>query len=150
MLPALAFPPGVTAGVLTAVAFNNTISTGVLVLSFLTGLGTVVGIIYGVRWKTAYQVEKATSGSLSERASVLAHERDDVTEKLAEATRALLDAHKTIARLEALPNLEAVLQLVGGSLERFGERQERMHRENVELGEERTARLLTAISQHAA
>lgn len=149
----LAIPPGLFVGALswlTATAFTNTVSTGVIILSALAAVATVVGIVYGVKWKTAFQVEHAVRETLDDRVRGLVHERDDVIDKLEQATAALHDAAKTISRLEALPNLERVLELMNGTFEKIMRRIDALHEENKEAAVANTDRVIEEIRRQAA
>jgi hypothetical protein len=163
----LALPPGLLVGGLSstlAVALGRGITISVGVVGIIATFATILGVIYGVRWKIAYEVEckareggEALNAALEERIRTLAHERDEFGVKCEELDRTLREAQKTIARLEALPNLERVLELVNGGLERMRDRLDAMHRENIdaskerdEAAEERTARLINEIRRREA
>lgn len=146
----LAIPPGVLSGIATlllAIRWTGTISIGVAALAGIAAVGTIVGIIYGVRWKTAYEVQHATSDALAERAKTLASERADLDAKLKEATTAIRNAEVTIARLEALPNLQAVLELMTATFDRIMNRVEELHTENRDAGADRMRVLVEKIDE---
>jgi hypothetical protein len=124
------------------VAYSNTISAGVLLLAGVVSIGTVAGVIRGVRWKSAYEAERAVREAGDDRIRGLAHERDDYKAKLEEVSAALAEARETIHRLEALPNMAKVLELVTESFERLVGRQEAMHTENKIDGDRRLQILL--------
>lgn len=135
----VAILPGVLATVATLATLEITgaVKLLALVFSLLAGLATVIGILYGVKWKIAHAVEvKAREGeqalneALEERIRTIAHERDELKAKLDEATETILDARKTIARLEPLEKIGDILELVTATFERLRDRQEAMHVEN--------------------
>jgi hypothetical protein len=113
--------------VLATVSFTNTISTGVIILTAIAAAATVVGVIYGIRYKTSYLTEKATREALDDRVRGLAHERDDYKAKLEEATKTIAEAQRTIARLEPLKDIGRVLEMITDTFDRLVTRQEAMH-----------------------
>jgi hypothetical protein len=113
--------------VFATVSFTNTISTGVIILTAIAAAATVVGVIYGIRYKTSYLTEKATREALDDRVRGLAHERDDYKAKLEEATKTITEANRTIARLEPLKDIGRVLEMITDTFDRLVTRQEVMH-----------------------
>lgn len=75
-------------------------------------------------------MQRATTDALADRAKTLADERRDLEHKLKDATAAIRSAEVTIARLEALPNLQAVLELMTDTFDRIMNRVEELHSEN--------------------
>lgn len=156
----LAVAPGLVVGAASsAVAFelSHGLSVAVVALGAFAAVGTIVGIVYGVRWRIAYEVEckaregeRALNEALEDRIRTVAHERDDVVAKLEQATNALRDAEKTIARLEALPNLERVLDLMGSTFERIMGRVEELHKENQRQAVTQADRVIGEIRRNAA
>lgn len=156
MLP-LALPPGLVVGTATsliAFRFTQTVSIGVIILSGLAALATIVGIVYGVRWRIAYEVERkaregveALADASAERVRGLAHERNELLHKLEDATTAIKEAEKTVARLEALPNLERVLELMTDTFARITNRIDQMHQDNRAQAEKNTRTLVDAIDE---
>jgi hypothetical protein len=146
MLVGVAIPPGLLVGTITAGAIELTGSAKALaaILGVIATFATVLGVVYGVRYRIAYEVERkaregveALADANAERVRGLAHERDDLIGKLDEArnelkdaTAALVEARATIAKLEPLRDMGAALELVTESFNRLVQRQEAMHREN--------------------
>src|SRR5260370_41804616 len=103
----VALAPGLLVGTTIASALELTGAVNLIagVGGLIAAVATIVGIIYGAKWKSAHAVEKALNEALSERVNLVVHERDEARGKLDHATAVLVDAQATIARLEALPNL---------------------------------------------
>jgi hypothetical protein len=123
----------------------------------ISALATIVGTIYGVRYKIAYEVEvrarqgeAALNTTLEDRIRTLAHERGEALAKLDQATDTLAKANTTIARLEPLNDMARVLELVTDSFERLVNRQEEMHTQNRQDVEAREQRIIAAIQGLAA
>lgn len=148
---AVALTPGLLVGTTAAGTLELTGSVKLLaaIVGLFAGIATIVGIIYGAKWKSAHAVEKALNDALSERVSLVVHERDEAREKLEAATQTIVDAQKTIARLEALPNLGKVLEMVGDTFGRLAERQEALYEEHETNAKERQRLLLEAIRKPA-
>ncbi len=120
----------------------------------ISSIALIVGVIYGAKYKVAFEAEKsarqgetALNEALDDRIRTFAHEREDMVAKLDQQTTTLLAAQKTISRLEPLNDMAKVLALVTSSFERLVTRQEEMHRENRKDIEERTQLILAAIEQ---
>ena len=123
----------------------------------IASIATIVGVIYGMKYKVAFEVERkaregeaALNSALEDRIRTFAHERDDLVAKLEQLNATLLNAQKTIARLEPLNDMAKVLELVTNSFERLVNRQEQMHDENKREGEHRVERILDAIRSERA
>lgn len=135
-----------------ATGFSNTISTGVLVLGAVGVVATIVGVVYGVKWKTAYAVQVAVAAGVQrlldlseERAQILRDERDAMQAKYDKSTAAVNEANKTIARLEALPNLERVLELMSTTFIKFGDELKLLHRETDSRADKRSESAVSTI-----
>lgn len=113
----LAVTPGVLVGTATAgtLELSGTVRFLAIVVGFLAAVATVAGIIYGVKWKSAYDVEHALKGAVEDRLDLVVHERDEAREKLEHTTAVLAEANATIARLESLPDFKAVMDMIGSS-----------------------------------
>lgn len=143
--------------VVLGVSFTNTISTGVILLTAIAAAATVVGVIYGIRYKTSYLTEKATREALDDRVRGLAHERDDYKTKLQEAgekldaaTVTIAEANRTIARLEPLKDIGRVLEMITDTFDRLVTRQETMHAEWKLKTDQQTQILLDELRGRAA
>lgn len=99
-------------------------------IAIIAGLATIAGVLFGVRYKVAAEAGRLLNETLEERLRVVAHERDELQKKLEDSTAALVETRQTIARLEALPNLERVLTLISETFERMRDRLDEMHKEN--------------------
>lgn len=148
---AVALTPGLITGTLTASALELTGSVKLVavVVGAFAAIATIVGIIYGAKWKSAHAVERALSDALTERLNLVVHERDEAREKLESATQTIVDAQTTIARLEGLPNLERVLEMIGDTFGRLATRLEDLHREHEQHSKDRQEEVLAEIRRAA-
>jgi hypothetical protein len=146
---AVAFTPGLLVGTATGGALELTGSLKLIAVvgGFLAAVATIVGIIYGAKWKSAHAVEVALNNALSERVSLVVHERDEARVKVDEVAAVLLEARQTIARLEALPNLERVLELLHDTFTGLATRLDEQHRDHEKHAKERHRALLAAIDR---
>ena len=114
----------VITSLLASVHFTDTVTLGAAVLASVGVLATLVGILYGVRYKVAYE---AASAAAQELRLTLADEKDHVRrlDDVLTATRGQLEiAQKTINRLESMPNLAALAELLDKHEVRAQERHE--------------------------
>lgn len=147
---AVAITPGVLVGTTIAGAIEATGAVKLIAIAggLLAAIATIVGIVYGAKWKSAYDVEHALMAAHADRADLMTAERDEARQKLEQAAAVLVDAQKTIARLEALPNLERVLELITETFTRLGGHLEELHHVHEEHAAERHRELRAAIRQH--
>lgn len=147
------------------VSFSDTIGLGTVILGIALSAATLVGIIYGVKWKVAYEVETKTREAAEAFGQIKDDESKALHEQLVEALKVIGEQKAIIERFEALPNLERILHVMGeqavrqdaaavvrlqeGMLvvkEAFKEAM-KVHDENAEA---RTDKVITAIQQTAA
>lgn len=147
----VAFTPGVLVGTATAstLELTGTVKFIVIVVGLLAGISTVVAIIYGAKWKSTHDVVSALNGALSDRVELVVDERDEAREKLEVTTAVLVDLRATIARLEALPNLERVLQMIGDTFTKLGENLAELHNDHEAAAQQRHEELLGEIRNAA-
>lgn len=87
---------------MVAVAFESTVSLGALILGVLVALTGLAALLYGARWKSAAEVERANSAAWEDQARRL---MEDV-----ESLKGRLDrAEQRIEELEALPDFSSIL-----------------------------------------
>lgn len=127
---------------LGAIVIDGVIGLGSILLGCLIALATLVGIIRGTKWKTAYEVESAAADGLRESLKdslergerlerALERAREDA-KRAADAAAAaakegadrLAEAVATIARLESLPNLARVIETIDSHEQRAEARYE--------------------------
>lgn len=103
-----------------AIHLTNTITLGAVIISAALGVASLATFGYGVRWKAAAQVGEATAQVLREgreafkdRGDRLERDLRDSQEALRACTEMIGEQKETIARLEALPNLQRILQTMG-------------------------------------
>lgn len=116
-----------------AIQFESTVTLGAALLGVLIAVGTVSRLLYGAKYRTAYEVAHATAEELrkallDEKARV---ERLEVV--LAAERDRLKHAAEAIARLEALPDLGALVRILD------------QHESRAQERHERTAAVLTAL-----
>jgi hypothetical protein len=113
----VALAPGLLVGTATAgtLELSGTVRFLAIVVGLLAAVATIAGVIYGVKWKSAYDVEHALKGAVEDRLELVIHERDEAREKLEHTTAVLAEANATIARLEGLPDFKAVMDMIGDS-----------------------------------
>lgn len=144
---AVALTPGLLVGTATAgtLELTGTVKLLAVIAGLFAAISTIIGITKGAKWKSAYDVEHALKDALTDRVSLVVHERDEAREKLDEVAAILLEARQTIARLEALPNLERVLELIGDTFGRLATRLEDLHAQHDKHAKARHGELLAAI-----
>lgn len=111
----------VSAGtLLNEINWSTTITLGSLIVGILVGVAGLSTFAYGVKWKTAYEAEKARGDSLSDGREAYKLRGDRLEGELADCKareNALVDemvAAKTeLARYAERPNLDQVLQIIG-------------------------------------
>lgn len=119
--------------------FQNTVTLGSAALGIIGTLAVVVGIVYGVRYKVAYE---AASAAADELRKSIADERDRVGRLegvIAQTREQLTSAQTTIARLEQLPDLAAIV----GLLDKHEIRAQERHEATTEVLTALTARIVT-------
>jgi hypothetical protein len=109
---------------------TSTLTTIAVALAIAGALATLLAAAWGAKYKTAADAEKANADAQAELAQaarayadLMKDERDEIRAKLEEVTAALLESKETIARLEALPNLERVLRLMTQTYDKIETRQ---------------------------
>lgn len=103
-----------------ALEWSDTISIGTVILGVFVALATLLGTIYGVKYKVNAEVQ-AKNVEIQEKARDAAmdlyHMKDDESKALYDSLMECKDMvgkqAETIARLEQLPNLERIIQLMG-------------------------------------
>jgi hypothetical protein len=103
-----------------AVDWSSTITLGSIIVGVIVGLAGLAWIGYGAKYKAAFEGERAMSQTLvdsrdayKERVAQLDGELRVANTRITEQTIALGEASAAIARLENLPNLSKVLELMG-------------------------------------
>lgn len=98
---------------LIAIEWSSTLSAGSLVLGIALAISTLIGIIYGVKWKVAYEIEKRTREAAEAFGEIKSMESKDLQNRLLEAKTELQENARVIEKLEALPNLERIIHYMG-------------------------------------
>lgn len=97
---------------LVAVSFQNSVTTGSLVITAILAAGTVVGAIFGVKWKATAQAAAATIELWQDNAAGLKLRADNLQAEKELLIRDASELRATVARLEALPNFQALVTIL--------------------------------------
>lgn len=134
-------------GSAAAVTFSDTVTLGGVVLGILVAGATLVGVMYGSKWRTTAEVNRANAEAWEATAVRLEDERDH-------ARVEVQDLKHRVTKLELLPDLTAVLQKVGAVQEqlatallehdRSAEARSLRHEENAE---KRADRIIEAVTR---
>lgn len=119
-------------------AFTETINLGTVILGALIAFATVIGLAYGVRYRTAYEAANGRANQLHEWLNeALAREQRLVT--MVDEQRATIDD------LQKLPNLDAIVD----AMNRQNEIHTRDAREFLERGIDKVGGMFRQHEQRA-
>ena len=157
---------------LLAIDWSSTIGLGSVVVGIVVALAGLAVLGYGARWKAAataseagMKAERDTREAFKARADRLEIELRETRARNEELAHLIGEQKKTIARLEALPNLERVVNLMAEQQERADVRAtERLQRgltavedmvdarvtDHEKFARERHEQLLAALSDRPA
>jgi predicted transcriptional regulator len=134
--------------------FHNSVTLGAVVLGLIVTAATVIGILYGVRYKVSYEASAAAADELRKSLED-AHIREENLRSAAIEVKAQADAlvhslrdqldkaHQTIAKLEAMPDLAQLAALMEAHEVRAQERYEGAERR---MGERHAAEIQVLTS----
>jgi F0F1-type ATP synthase membrane subunit b/b' len=105
-------------GIVAETSFDNTISTGAVLITAVLGIGTVVGVIYGARYKVGYEAASAAARELRSALEDAARREDELKEALAESQATCATLRAEVTKLEALPNLALIIDKMAETAER--------------------------------
>ena len=108
-------------GLVADTSFDNTVTTGAVLITVILGLGTVVGVIYGARYKVGYE---AASAAARELRSALddANRREDDTKRALDASKeSNARLREEMKKMEALPNLAVIIDKMAETARRQDE-----------------------------
>lgn len=97
---------------LAAVSFQNSVTTGSLIVTAILAAGTVAGAIFGVKWKATAQAAAATIELWQDNAAGEKLRADSLQAEKEANIREIGELHATVTRLEALPNLQALVAIL--------------------------------------
>jgi DNA-binding transcriptional regulator YbjK len=128
-----------------AVTFQDSISLGTLLVMLVLGVAGVIGLVYGGRYRIAYEAASAAAKELREALR-------DAHDRLDEALRELGDAKEVIQRYEQLPNMERIVTLMTEQAERQDNRfsarlEESERRADIRAGEA-VKGVVASLEQH--
>lgn len=137
---------------LAAASFSNTVSLGSTIIVAILALATLIGIIYGAKWKSRWDQAQATielyaqnAKGHEDRADLAQKAMTDLAGKTASDKDALLrqlaDSREEIGRLRGLPDVAALVELSNANETRAQERHEATLR-----GQEAMLAALTTLS----
>jgi len=119
-----------------AVAFSETITLGALIVASLAAIATLIGVVYGSKWKTAAAVEAANSHAWEDTSRRQAHELEELRHEV-NALRSRL------SELEGRPDLASVLEALATHDGRVANALER----HDQHAEKRADRMIAAIRE---
>ena len=99
-------------GTSLAISFQNSVTTGTLILTALLAAGTVAGAIFGVKWKATAQAAAATVGFWQDNAAGEKLRAENLIQDKTDLLLKLGEAQATVTRLEALPNFQALVAIL--------------------------------------
>jgi hypothetical protein len=106
------------------VDFTHQISLGAAIIAATAGFYALVSLWRGSRYKTAAEVAEANSRIYAEGREAFKQRAERLDEELKESLKLIGDQKRTIARLEALPNLQAIVELMADTAKRQDETSE--------------------------
>jgi len=121
-----------------ALELNNTITLGSALVAITVGLGTIVGVVYGAKWKNAALVEKANAEAYKETAERFSIEIQSLRIEV-EALR------MRVAELEKLPDYATLLKAITTHDERASKELSKALHQHDDHAELRTSRIIDAI-----
>jgi len=93
--------------------FENTISTGQIVIAILMGAATITGVIWGVRYKVSYEAASAAAKELRQSISD-GHEREhQLKVALASSHETNAQQRQQLEKMKQLPDMSAIVQTIG-------------------------------------
>jgi tRNA A58 N-methylase Trm61 len=121
MLPAPLIPPAILGstlpGVLAALSLREQLGIFGLVVGLLLSIGSLVGVFYGVKWKTSAEAEHSAFIAVKEladaqeaRLAVSQAVAAEYRQKLDDRDALVVDMRKKLADAEALPDMSKLLK----------------------------------------
>jgi hypothetical protein len=141
-----------------AIEFADTVTIGTIALAAMVSIATVIGILYGVRYKVGFEASAAASDELRksladsnlreehlrESALLVKEQHDALTASLRQQ---LNKSNETIAKLEAMPDLAQLAALLDAHEVRAQERYESAERRMAERHQAEVDVLVTMAKQ---
>lgn len=126
------------------IEFHETVTLGSIIVGALVSALVIVSAIYGVRWKTAAQVNAANAAAWEDTASRYELELAVMRGRIEEQDRKIAALQARISELEALPDVAAVHRALIDHDTRAADAMDR-HDKNAER---RADRIVKAFSEH--
>lgn len=92
--------------------FDNVITTGQLLLGILLAIAALIGVFYGAKFKVAYEAADALAEARGEAIADAKKREDDLQSALATSKEANAQLRATVEKLEALPNLQRLVEVM--------------------------------------
>lgn len=127
--------------------FENVISTGQVVIAFLVGVVGLGGAIYGVKWKSTAEAAVALSIARGEALEDGKTREATLQDALATSSEANAQLRQTVEKLEALPNLARILEMMTANVDRQEEARARQFAEMDKHSAERTAEAIASVTR---
>lgn len=118
-----------TFSMLLGATYTNTLSLGTTIVASLLAFGTLVGILYGAKWKSRWDQAQATiklyaenAAGHEDRANLALQTAKDLAEKSAAEKdtllRQLADASGEIGKLKSLPDVAELVKIANAHEDR--------------------------------
>lgn len=122
--------------------YSNTITLGSIIIGLFVAIGTIVTMAYGAKWKAVARTAIARGDELDKYLDDEKQRHEQASRERKELAILVADQKTTIARLEALPNLSAIIEQMAQEATRSDDRAvERMRESNADA----RARLAEAL-----
>lgn len=140
------------AAFLAATRWQNTVTTGSVIVGTLVAIGSLIAVVWGVRYRVSFEAASGRAGQLSDWLSeALAREERlearlvESQAKLEEALEVIAEQRGTLERLSKLENLEVVL----GMMNRNAELADEKAKERLTMGLDSVRRYFdTELDEH--
>jgi len=96
-------------------AISTTISLGSIIVGILVAAGTLVAVIYGAKWKVTGEAAIALAEARGETIKDAKDREHELQAALHTSKEANAQMRQSIERLEALPNLARILEVMAAS-----------------------------------
>jgi len=114
MFPAPLIPATLTlsasSGALAAVVLREWLGIGALVIGILLSLGNLIGVFYGVKWKTAAAAEHDARVAVQVLAEAAQEQANVYRSKLDERDSLVVSLREELSKAAALPDMTRLLQ----------------------------------------
>lgn len=127
--------------------FENVISTGQIVIAFLVAVVGLGGAIYGIKWKSTAEAAVALSLARGEALEDGKARETTLQGALATSSEANAQLRQTVEKLEALPNLARILEMMSENVDRQENARARQFADMDKHSAERTAEAIASVTR---